>query len=350
MLRKLLLVLVAAVAAGLFWLFTTPAPFESVGWNPEPAPEMVGPLAPNEELRKATLLGLGKIHGPEDVAVDAQGRIYSGLADGRIVRITGEKVEVLVNTGGRPLGMAFDASGNLIVCDAWKGLLQVSPEGRISVLTAGTDGLPFAFTDDLDIAKDGKIYFTDASSKWRQPDYLMDYFEGRPYGRLLVYDPATRQTKTLLKDMYFPNGVALSQQEDAVFVAETYRNRVGRYWLRGPKAGQYEIVADNLPGMPDNINSDRAGTIWIALPSTRKAIADLGNRQPWIKDLVVKLPRSLWPKPDRVGFALAIDENGKILKTLQDPGGEHLRMITSVLPANGKLYFGSLENDRIGML
>ncbi len=348
--KRILGIFLGLLVLGLLVLWAWPLPFKSEGWEPQPAPAMSGVLEPNMVLRQAALVAQRQIHGPEDVAVDAQGRIYSGLHDGRIVRITGKQVETLVNTGGRPLGLAFDAGGNLIICDAWKGLLSLSPANQLTVLATEADGLPFGFTDDLDIAQDGKIYFTDASSKWRQPDYLLDYFEGRPYGRLLVFDPATGQASTLVKGLYFANGVALSQNEDFVAVAETYRYRLGRYWFKGPKAGLYEVFADNLPGMPDNINSDRRGTIWVALPSPRKPIADFGSHHPWVKDLVAKLPRALWPKAEPYGLALAVDEQGRIIRSLQDPGGGHLRMITSVLPHQGKLYFGSLDNDRVGMI
>lgn len=47
---------------------------------------------------------------------------------------------------------------------------------------------------------------------------------------------------------------------------------------------------------------------------------------------------------------LALDEEGRILRSLHDPSGEHLRMITSAKPHGGHLYLGSLDNDRLGRL
>ena len=66
----------------------------------------------------------------------ADGRLYTGLQDGRVVRMLadGSGVETFVQTGGRPLGMKFDAGGNLIVADAFRGLLSISPERKITVL------------------------------------------------------------------------------------------------------------------------------------------------------------------------------------------------------------------------
>ncbi|MEX6502579.1 SMP-30/gluconolactonase/LRE family protein [Pseudomonas zhanjiangensis] len=349
--KKLLGLAVLAIGAGAAYLLLTPSPIDPLAWQAPPAPAMTGVLEPNDTLMKAELLGRGQVHGPEDSAVDDQGRVYSGLHDGRIVRIDGDGgLETFADTGGRPLGMDFDAAGRLIVADAYKGLLAIDPQGRIQVLSTEAEGVPFKFTDDLDIASDGTIYFSDASSRFEQPDYLLDLLEARPHGRLLSYDPASGETRVLLKDLYFANGVALSAAEDFVLVNETYRYRITRYWLKGDKAGSHEVFIDNLPGLPDNLQGDGAGTFWVALPSPRKADADFLHRHPWLKAQLAKLPRALWPKAIPYGLVVALNEQGEIVRSLHDTSGSHLRMITSAKPVGDYLYLGSLDNDRIGKL
>ncbi|SDI06782.1 Sugar lactone lactonase YvrE [Pseudomonas benzenivorans] len=349
--KKLLGLLALVIAAAALYLAATPSPIEPLAWQAPPAPAMSGVLEPNDTLMKAELLGLGQVQGPEDTAVDAQGRLYSGLHDGRIVRLGADgSLETFADTGGRPLGMDFDAAGQLIVADAYKGLLAIDAQGQIKVLSTEADGVPFKFTDDLDIAGDGTIYFSDASSRFEQPDYLLDLLEARPHGRLLSYDPSSGETRVLLKDLYFANGVALSAAEDFVLVNETYRYRITRYWLKGDKAGSHDIFIDNLPGLPDNLQGDRAGTFWVALPTPRKADADVLHRHPWLKAQLAKLPRALWPKAIPYGFAIALNERGEIVRSLHDTSGSHLRMVTSVKPVGDYLYLGSLDNDRIGKL
>jgi len=351
MLKKLLALPVLLLLAAALYLALTPSPIDPLPWEAPEAPPMTAVLEPNDTLMKAELLARGQIHGPEDTAVDAQGRVYAGLHDGRVVRVLADdSVETFADTGGRPLGMDFDAAGNLILADAYKGLLRIDPQGRIEVLSTEADGLPFAFTDDLDIASDGIIYFSDASSRFQQPDYLLDLLEARPHGRLLSYDPSTGETRVLLDGLYFANGVALSANEDFVLVNETYRYRITRYWLKGERAGQHEVFIDNLPGLPDNLQGDRNGTFWVALPSPRKADADFLHRYPWLKTQMAKLPRAFWPKAVPYGFAIALNEQGEITQSLHDTSGTHLRMITSVKPVGDYLYFGSLDNDRIGKL
>jgi sugar lactone lactonase YvrE len=349
--KKLLGLLVLLIAAVAIYLAITPSPIDPLAWQAPPAPAMTGVLEPNDTLMKAELLGRGQLHGPEDTAVDAQGRVYAGLHDGRIVRLeTDGSVATFADTGGRPLGMDFDAAGKLVVADAYKGLLSIDPQGQIQVLTSEAEGLPFKFTDDLDIASDGTIYFSDASSRFAQPDYLLDLLEARPHGRLLSYNPGSGETRVLLKDLYFANGVALSANEDFVLVNETYRYRISRYWLKGEKAGTQDVFIDNLPGLPDNLQGDRAGTFWVALPTPRKADADFLHRHPWLKAQLAKLPRALWPQAIPYGFAIALNEQGEIVRSLHDTSGTHLRMVTSVKPVGDYLYFGSLDNDRIGRL
>src|SRR6185295_12743000 len=100
--------------------------------------------------------------------------------------------------------------GNLIVADAFKGLLSISPDGQISVLTTEAGGMRFAFTDDVDIASDGKIYFSDASNKFGFGHHMEDVLEHAGRGRLLCYNPADGKTTVLMDGIQFANGVAVA--------------------------------------------------------------------------------------------------------------------------------------------
>ncbi|MCG8312114.1 MAG: SMP-30/gluconolactonase/LRE family protein [Pseudomonadales bacterium] len=349
--KRLVLIFVIVLGGGIAWLLMTNSPIDSVAWQPPAAPAMLGKFAPNTELTKAELIAQGQVYGPEDVALDSQGVIYGGTQDGKIVRVHPDgRFENWVETGGRPLGLHFDSAGHLIVCDAYKGLLSIDKSGQITVLSNAADGGAFVFTDDLDISSDGKIYFTDASSKWNQSAYMLDLLETKPYGRFMVYDPATKETTVLLKDMYFPNGVALSKNEDFVLINETWRYRIVRYWLTGENAGKHDIFLENLPGFPDGISSNRNGIFWLALPTPRNDKVDNMYPKPWLKNLVVKLPEFIQPKPVEYGFVLGLSETGEVIYNLQEPTGQHVKEITSVEEHQGFIYLGSLHNDRFARL
>lgn len=323
------------------------ATIDPVAWNPPEPPALEGPTAVNEVLREAETLGKDVFSGAEDIAPSADGWLYGGNEDGAIVRLSlvdPPKHEVVAaNKGGRPLGLDFDPGGNLVVADAKKGLLRVTPEGKVETLATQAAGVPFAFTDDVDVARDGTIYFSDASSKWGIDDYMLDALEGRAWGRLLRYDPFTKKTDVLLDGLYFANGVALSPNEDFVLVNETYRFRVTRYWLKGEKAGTHEVFLDDLPGYPDGISSDGRGTFWIAIVTVRNREADSLAPKPTLRKLVALLPRSLWPEPEPYGLVLGASESGEILYSLHDPGGVNVRMVTSVEATEDALYLGTLH-------
>lgn len=331
------------------YLLAWPVPVDPVAWTPPAAPALEGDYAPNTYLAAAERLDLPSGYGPEDVAVDARGRIYGGLQDGRIVRMQpdGSVIETFANTGGRPLGLAFDGAGRLIVADAFKGLLSVSPEGEITVLSTEAGGVPFAFADDVDIGPDGVLYFSDASSKYGQHNYKWDIVENRPNGRLLAYDPATGATRVLLDDLYFANGVAVSPDGAFVLVNETARYRVRRYWLAGPRRGASEIVLDNLPGFPDGISSNGAGLYWLALASPRNGLLDHLGPYPFVRKMLLRFPEAMQPAPRRYAFVLGLDADGRVVHNLQNPSGDPFAVVTSIEQVGNVLYLGSLSEPAL---
>jgi sugar lactone lactonase YvrE len=196
--------------------------------------------------------------------------------------------------------------GNLIIADADKGLLSADEDGNLFTLTTEVDGIPFNFTDDIDVAPDGKIYFTDASSRYSIHNYRLDLMAHQPYGRLLEYDPDTKTTTTLLSGLYFANGIAVSPDGEFILVNETSVYRVQKYWLKGRKAGQSEIFIENLPGFPDGISSNGKGIYWIALPALRKDIVDDLADNPFVRNIILRLPEFLQPVQKHVCLVLAV--------------------------------------------
>ena len=347
LLRSLIAIIVLLVGYLLLW----PVPISPVAWTAPPAPELTGIYAQNSELAKIERLRIdGK--NPEDVAFDSQDRIYCGDELGRIFRFQkdGTRPEVFADTKGRPLGLIFDASGNLIVADAVLGLMSIAPNGQPSVLATEAEGVPFRCTNDLDAAADGTIYFTDASYKFPLTQLKDDLLEHQPNGRFLSYDPRTKQTKVLLRDLYFANGVAVSSDQSFVLVIETGAYRVRRYWLKGDKAGQSDIFIDNLPGFPDGISSNGRDTFWVALVNRRDPGLDFLLPHPFLRKIVRRLPSFLQPNIKRYAFALALDRSGKVIRNLQDPSPQCFAQIANVVEHKGNLYFGSIGESAIGRM
>ena len=355
MLRIFLVILAAVIAAVAGFLLLYPIPIDPVAVEVAPSPGFTGPYARNNALRSLAWLGTPVSKGPEDVAV-RKGYVYTGLENGNIVRIRIDGTggyEAYANTRGRPLGMHFDQYGNLIVCDAKKGLLAVLPDGHIQVLAAGLNGEPFKFLDDLAIAKDGTIYFSDASQRFGYDQFTLDLLEGSATGRLLALDPRTMKVTVKLEGLNFANGVALGPDEEFVLVNETGAARITRLWLKGTKQGQRDVFIDNLPGYPDNLSYDGKSVFWVALPSPRNEQLDSLLPSPSLRRIVYRLMSIglvAQPAPAKYGFVIALDRDAHVVANLQDPTGQTIQNITSVNASGGNLYFGSLESDRVGSL
>ena len=349
-LRRLLPLIIFLVAATLSYLLLWPVPINPGVWTPPKAPALTGPYQANSRLAGTERLSLGEGFAPEDVALDPSGQIYAGFDDGRIIRLQadGKNPQLFANTHGRPLGLVFDGLGNLIVADADKGLLSVARDGQITVLTTSADNLPFRCTNDLDVAADGTIYFTDASSKFPLINFKADILEHQPNGRFLAYDPKQKTTRTILNNLYFANGVAVSPDQSFVLVADTGRYQIWRVWLSGSQAGKSEIFVENLPGFPDGLSSNGRDRFWVALVTPRDQTLDHLLPHPQLRKVVMRLPGFLQPAPKRYSFVIALDGNGKVVENLQDGSSSCYAEIANVVERDGVLYFGSIGEAAIG--
>ncbi len=326
----------------LFW----PVPLTPVAFSPAPNPGMAGAYLPNQKLRAAQHLAVVG-EGPEDVAKGPDGFFYTGIQNGRIIRFReeGGPPETFVNTNGRPLGMHFDGQGNLIVADAFRGLLSIDPARNITVLTDSAGGERLLFPNDLDIARDGAIWFSNASQRFDQRHWMMDFLETRPTGSLLRYDPGTGKTTVALRGLMFANGVAVGPDDDYVLVNETVAARITRLWLRGPKAGRRETFLE-LPGYPDNLSFNGKDVFWVAIAVPRNAALERTWPNPFFRKVLARLPPAVFARSTGRPYSWIIGArgDGEVVQNLHDPSGGS-GIVTSVNEFSGKLYLGSITTS-----
>lgn len=331
--------------------------FDSASWKPDKRPAWRGPLERNHRLSDCKLIGKGILFGPEDVAIDDAGRIYCGSAkSNKIYRTTlsvdgTEHTEVFAQTDGVcNLGLKF-FKGDLYACNVPLGLLVINPKGEVRQLTGKTDdGTPTTFADDLDIDSTGKVYFSNASSKYNGLNgarpLRFDLLEGKPNGALYVYDPADQSTKLVVGGLYFANGVAVSKNEDYVLVNETGHYQITRYWLKGPKAGTHDLFAVNLPGTPDGITTDASGDYWVSIPCYRRPYLDYLQHKPKVKNFLSHTPQEVWGHTPHYGLIVRLNQAGEVVESMQDPSGK-VWCVTNVVPWKNYLYLGTLEGNEI---
>ncbi|KAH7510994.1 hypothetical protein JRO89_XSUnG0228900 [Xanthoceras sorbifolium] len=297
------------------------APYKQVmeGW----------PRDNHSRLGDGKLEFVDQVFGPESLEFDGLGRgPYTGLADGRIVRWMGQGVgwetfaivtsnwsEKLCARGvdsttykqwkhekwcGRPLGLRFNKdSGDLYIADAYYGVLVVGSQGGLATpLATQVDGNPIMFANDLDIHRNGSIFFTDTSKR---------------YDRVLV-----------------------------------------KYWLEGPKTGTVEVVAD-LPGFPDNVRINDRGEFWVAIDCCRTAAQEVLTHNPWIRRVYFRLPVRMSLLARMMGMRMytvisLFNEKGEILEVLEDKQGDVMKLVSEVKEAQGKLWIGTVAHNHIATL
>jgi sugar lactone lactonase YvrE len=317
-----------------------------VVWQPPAAPPR-GEVTP----RSVRVLPVGGT-GPEDVLVDSTGRVLTGVADGRILRLdpVSGAVVTLGDTGGRPLGLEWLPDGALLVCDAHRGLLRLDlRSGRLDVLVRDVAGTPMRFCNNAAVAPDGTVYFTDSSRRFGIEHWRGDILEHSGTGRLLRRAPGGDVTM-LLDGLQFANGVALAADGSWVAVAETGSYRVLRCWLTGERAGRAEPLVDGLAGFPDNISTGPDGLVWITLASPRNPTLDrLHALPPLLRRIAWSLPQALLPEPERSLHVIAVDATGTVVHDLHGPADAY-HFVTGVREHHGAVYLGSLEESAVAIL
>ncbi len=328
---------------------------------PSTAPDSGTAFAQNDKLRKVDAIGLGRIEAPEDVILDRHDNLYAGSRHGDIIRFFPpdyERMEVYAHIGGQPLGMAFDRQDNLYVCIGGMGLYRITPDRKVEKATDETnrswrsvnDDSRLRLADDLDIADDGRIFFSEATVRYEMDEWPVESVEARGNGRIICYDPNTNTTHTAVSGLKFPNGICIAGDGQSILFAETFGCTVKRYWFDGPKKGQVEMVMDNLPGYPDNINLASDGNYWLAMVGMRCPALDLAWRMPGFRRRMAKrLPVDEWLFANiNTGCVIKFNEKGEVLESLWDLGGKNHPMITSMREHRGHLYLGGILNNRIG--
>lgn len=157
------------------------------------------------------------------------------------------------------------------------------------------------------------------------------------------------EVEVLLDGLEFANGVTLAPDESFVAVAQTGAARIDRLWPTGSAAGRRDMLADRLPGLPDNLSTAGDGTIWAALPTpATRALRVLRHSAQPIRRLLGRAAAAIDPAPDAARL-LAFDPTGALVRHLSLRRCGY-RMATGVREHAGTLYLGSLVERAIGVL
>ncbi len=189
--------------------------------------------------------------------------------------------------------------------------------------------------------------------------HVNDLLEHQPNGRLLAFDPKTLKSRTLLRDIYFANGVAVSPDQSFVLVAETGKYRVRRVWLDVVQSARSIPMFSSTTSraslteflqQPRKCRSgrQRRDKFWFAFVTPRQALFDRLLPYPFLRKVVYRLPKSFQPAPERYSFVIALDTQGRVIDNLQNGSSDCYAQIANVIEHNNSLYFGSIGEDTVG--
>ena len=268
---------------------------------------------------------------------------------------------------GRPLGIRVKGA-RLYVADAYFGVFAATLDAATldgnatsSEWLVRTDSVSPAlrFVNDLDVASDGKLFFTDSSFMHSRRDNRLLVFDNPPAARLLVLRPGAAKPEVVLTGGYFLNGVQLLPDESAVVVVELGRLRLLRCRLPlAPGATcEPEVFADNLPGVPDNVRLSRDGKSLLVGCATPAASPFSLLRFLWTHQRAARLlgvllslmprERALAALEARVpvgGLVLRLALDGTPIAALHDPAGRVPLISHAHEAADGSLWLGSASN------
>lgn len=190
---------------------------------------------------------------PEGLAFDDEGTLWAGGELGQIYRIdaAGNVAEV-ARLGGFCLGLTFSAAQELWVCNSGlHQLMRVDRSGRVLDAISEVNGAPLVTPNFSVCDSAGNLYFSD-SGHWDKADGCIYRLR------------ADGATERFAGPFAFPNGLALSEDERFLFIAESQTDAVLRVAIREDgTAGQTEVYADGLARVPDGLVLDAAGNLYV---------------------------------------------------------------------------------------
>lgn len=348
-------ILSAIVLLGLAYLLFWPVPVIPVAVEMPEDAGFTGDFAENTALDAAQLIRLpdGET-GPEDIAILPGGAVYSTSRSGTLYRIDGADPVVVDQLGGRPLGLRAGPDDALYIADSFRGVMRWTGPGTLESVVADINGALVVYANQLDVAQDGTIYFSNSSDRFdpetmggTKPTSVLTIWEQSDTGYVARHNPDGR-TEKIATGFVYTNGIALSPDADFLLIAETGRARVHKLWLSGPKAGQQEVLLDNLPGYPDNLEAQGDGTYWMAFASPRVPSEAL-MPYPFLRKVVWRLGPAVRPAPIHRGMLVQFDGEGTILRTLQDPQGR-IGITTGGRIVGDQFYVMTLDSPWFGRM
>lgn len=194
--------------------------------------------------------------------------LFSDIPANRIYKYTPSKgVDVFLEPSGHSNGLTYDKSGNLIICEHDGRITKMEKNGKKATLVDKFEGKRLNSPNDAVIKSDGSLYFTD-------PPYGLsrqDESEEKELDFNGIYRLKNGKLTLLDKTLARPNGIALSPDENHLYVANSAEN--DKFWMvyevltSGElRNGKKFYTIQSKGGGPDGMKVDIKGNIYGTAP------------------------------------------------------------------------------------
>lgn len=205
---------------------------------------ITAPEIPSEQFE---IFANGLDH-PECLAFDRTGRLWAGGEAGQIYSISDQReVQLVTDMGGFCGGVAWSPDDSeLFVCNPKHGVVRVTRSGNWSVFACGTNGNRMICPNYGVFDRSGSYYVTD-SGQWQRANGYLLRFDARGHGEIVA------------GPFGFANGLALSEDEETLYMVESDSDRI---WRICTASGKSEVFAEAVGRMPDGLALDAGGELF----------------------------------------------------------------------------------------
>ncbi len=216
---------------------------------------------------------------------------------------------------------------------------------------------PMQFCNDLDVTTDGRyVYFTEPFSHPKASSGLGAVPEAITLarnGRVWRYDTETQKVGLVVENSIFADGILVEYSDsgtvESLLITETVNFAITRAYLTGPKAGEYKVLWKDLPSLPDGMDRDADGRIWVGLIKARSGLSAFIHARPALKNILLRLPAEWLIGIEReTGFVVFSQDASEVLAYTVH-SGEAVRDLSVVIPSKDKLWLSSFFKDNVGV-
>ncbi len=216
---------------------------------------------------------------------------------------------------------------------------------------------PMQFCNDLDVSRDGKhVYMTEPFSNPKASSgtgAVGDAITLARNGRVWRYNTETRKVGLVLENSIFADGILIEYDEQgnekSLLITETVNVMITRANMFGPKSETYETLWSDLPSLPDGLDRDQQGRVWVGLIKKRSKLADFVHKYPWLKHILLRLPPEWLLGTERETGFMVLSKDASEILAFVNHSGDMVRDLSVVVPHEGKVFLSSFYKGNAGV-